>query len=366
MTPQLNFLKYRFFHDKNHGYALVDYLLKYPLVELLETLQWIFDDAFPNFKDEKIMVFSNGSAIDQKLYEMIKPFLPTNHRVMTITEETKGDIDLTHDKFMSLVEKYNLFTAGAYSIRDVPINFSNVYVIAAAESLRSEYKVIFLSTDSTNQMFSSKYVAYYEFCNQNGGIPSILSLISSNTPYFKSLFEGIDFSKDEINLFDDRFQHGRINNTRWVIKDRNGIRQTSFEENLPLLRRLWPAPGQIISPVDGLSTFTIPLSEVSVKFFTYYDNGNPVGTTHVYNLGDGRWRLRGTWVYESYRNQKIASKLFNRVLSYVKSENGVSIETFPRLGTEDFYKYLGFTVSESPFIELGEPKRFTTATMLLA
>lgn len=335
----MKFISHSIFpNDEKSGYLQVEYLLKYPLFDIEETLDYIFQDCLPEIKIKKSVVFHNGSALDEQLYQLIKNRLG-DHEVITLD----CDVRLPETVTKYLIEKYGVFTSQS-SLKE-KVSDTHLSVIGKAESLLPSIP-IFLSCDTLNDYFHCKYLTYYKFCEINGGIPSLLSLISNSTEYFKTLFTK---KFDDINLGTSEVRNDRLNNERSFVFKRNGCREVNFEECIPLLKRLWQT--RPIDTLDGLKSITIPLSKIDQRFFIYYDKGNPIGTTHCYLSGDGWVRMRGTWVHEKARRQGVANALFEEVKNYAVLNRCETIYTYPRIGSEKFYTALGFIITGAPFAE---------------
>lgn len=126
------------------------------------------------------------------------------------------------------------------------------------------------------------------------------------------------------------------------------IKESSYDECLPLLKELWPDK-EPIPPIDNTLgmikywgekwSLMVPRYVVALD-----DNGIPFGCTHAYETGPGELRIRGTYCRPDSRYSGVASALVNTAIGLFPHCN--FIYTFPRFGVEGFYAKLGFTISD--------------------
>jgi N-acetylglutamate synthase-like GNAT family acetyltransferase len=130
------------------------------------------------------------------------------------------------------------------------------------------------------------------------------------------------------------------------------LTQVSFEECRPLLSKLWPLDYQMFDNIHGRIWFQgNEYALMDLRFFLWMEDGIALATTHLYTTGFGQLRVRGTFVDPECRKKGIAQQLVLGAIA--QFENCHLAYTFPRSGTEQFYKRLGFKIitEAAPSIE---------------
>lgn len=132
------------------------------------------------------------------------------------------------------------------------------------------------------------------------------------------------------------------------------IRESNYNECLPLLQILWPDFETILSIDNTLCRIKYSgreMAKIKPRYIIALDdNGTKFGTTHAYESGPNELRIRGTYCDPSYRNLGIGKRMINQVIDLFPHCN--FIYTFPRLGSEKFYASIGFTISDYCFTEI--------------
>lgn len=122
-------------------------------------------------------------------------------------------------------------------------------------------------------------------------------------------------------------------------------RKSSYDECLPLLKKLWPDKEPIM-PIDNtlgrIKFFGKDYALIKPKYFIGIIEDVPVACTHAYITAPDELRIRGTFCEPTFRKTGIAGQLVNMALrSFPQCKIAY---TFPRSGVEGFYARLGFTV----------------------
>lgn len=123
------------------------------------------------------------------------------------------------------------------------------------------------------------------------------------------------------------------------------LRESSYDECLPLLKKLWPNK-EPIPPIDNtlgkIKFVGKDYNLIKPKFFIAILDGTAIACTHAYLTAPDEVRIRGTFCEPVYRKTGVAGKLVNMA---IEAFPGCTLAyTFPRFGVEGFYAKLGFTV----------------------
>lgn len=134
------------------------------------------------------------------------------------------------------------------------------------------------------------------------------------------------------------------------------IRRASFQECLPLLKRLWPHNSEIYPIENTAGTITYKGAEftkIQVSYVAFELESALLATTHIYNVSDEELRIRGTYVHPQLRGKNIGKMLVEYCLQDFRQFQ--FIHTFAREGTQGFYEKMGLRECEKMRYSEGNP-----------
>lgn len=110
---------------------------------------------------------------------------------------------------------------------------------------------------------------------------------------------------------------------------------------------LWPKRD---SKIEALSAIDIDLT-ICAEFMQnqpfhvgYFveSREKPIGVISGHPTRNNHFRIRGLWVEENYRRQKIGSQLVRHMLKQAKAQGCDRVWTLPRMKSSAFYETQGF------------------------
>jgi GNAT superfamily N-acetyltransferase len=125
------------------------------------------------------------------------------------------------------------------------------------------------------------------------------------------------------------------------------IKDIDFQTILPIWKnKLWPERNSVIEPISAINiSGEIDGSIIEINptphFFSFQINGEICAVTSVHQTNSNEYRLRGTWVDETYRGCGHGKKLIKYVLDlYLQS--GGTVWTMSREDSVRFYEKMNF------------------------
>lgn len=129
------------------------------------------------------------------------------------------------------------------------------------------------------------------------------------------------------------------------------IKLISFEEILPLWKKLWPDTDPIkpFNEWEFLGGYNpeVPCSEV--WFIGYYDGDSLVGCNSCFMSSKMHLRSRGIYILPEYRGKGISKHLFDATIQIAEKNNAELVWSYPRLDALPSYLAAGFEAIGDPF-----------------
>ncbi len=128
------------------------------------------------------------------------------------------------------------------------------------------------------------------------------------------------------------------------------IRLISFEEILPLWKKLWPNTDPIkpFNEWEFLGGYNPEVPCSDVWFIGYYIEQELVGCNSCFMSSKEHLRSRGIYILPEHRGKGISKALFAKTVEIAETNNVELIWSYPRLDALPSYKAAGFE-------EIGEP-----------
>lgn len=128
------------------------------------------------------------------------------------------------------------------------------------------------------------------------------------------------------------------------------IKIISFEEILPLWKKLWPNTDPIkpYNEWEFLGGYNPEVPCSDVWFIGYYIDQELVGCNSCFMSSKEHLRSRGIYILPEHRGKGISKALFSKTLEIAETNNAKLVWSYPRLDALPSYKAAGFE-------EIGEP-----------
>ncbi len=124
------------------------------------------------------------------------------------------------------------------------------------------------------------------------------------------------------------------------------IKSISFEEILPIWKNfLWPERTSVIenvSCIDQWGKIDVGIRQFKSEFYGCYFAEKIAGVISCHAISSEVMRIRGIYVFESYRNNRIGSRLISRVKTTTFEQNYKKIFGLVRANNETYFKNAGF------------------------
>jgi GNAT superfamily N-acetyltransferase len=129
------------------------------------------------------------------------------------------------------------------------------------------------------------------------------------------------------------------------------IKLISFEEILPLWKKLWPNT-ELIKPYNeweflGGYNSEVPCSDI--WYIGYYNDQELVGCNSCFMSSKEHLRSRGIYILPEHRGKGISKALFTKTFEIAETNNAVLVWSYPRLTALPSYKAAGFNELGNPF-----------------
>jgi GNAT superfamily N-acetyltransferase len=127
------------------------------------------------------------------------------------------------------------------------------------------------------------------------------------------------------------------------------LRPMAFDEILPIWStQLWPSRISLIEEVSMIRLgggYLNPGEVGAPSFcgvFKKTDRDGPIAVSSGFRTESEQYRVRGTWVHESFRNLGLGRMLLDHLISHARKERASLVWTLPRKSAWAFYEKLGF------------------------
>lgn len=145
-----------------------------------------------------------------------------------------------------------------------------------------------------------------------------------------------------------------MNETRWTT-DTNS---TTYKEALKIRYEVFVDEQKVPEDLE------IDELEDQSHHLVLYENGTPIGTARIFQVGDGLYKMQRVAILENHRGQGNGGKLVEAIEHQVQHLDGKKITLGAQLHALSFYEKLGYEVEGPEFMDAGIPHREMTKMFL--